>query len=104
MISEQRDTHYIARLSTAFSALVGLIVLGMVVYHSLEGWNWVQSFYFTVTTLATVGYGDLHPTTDAARLFTSVFILVGVGVSITALGILGTAYLERRTQRTMRKG
>jgi hypothetical protein len=33
-----------------------------------------------VVTLATVGYGDLHPTTDAAKLFTVVYVLVGLGV------------------------
>jgi hypothetical protein len=31
-------------------------------------------------TLATVGFGDLHPTTDAAKLFTILYILFGLGV------------------------
>lgn len=90
--------HYRTRVTVALTAVVFLIVVGMIGYHNLEGWNWIQSFYFTVATLTTVGYGDLHPTTDASRLFTGGFILIGVAVSLTALGVLGAAYLEHRTQ------
>jgi hypothetical protein len=46
----------------------------------LEGWSPVDAFYFSVVTLATVAYGDLHPTTDVAKLFTVVYILFGLGV------------------------
>ena len=49
-------------------------------YTWLEGWSPVDALYFSVVTLATVGYGDLHPTTDAAKLFTVVYILLGLGV------------------------
>lgn len=95
--------HYGARISAAISALLFFLILGTTVFHRLEGWNWTKSFYFTVTTLATVGYGDLHPTTDASRLFTSLFILIGVGVTVTALGVIGAAYLEQRTERIVER-
>ena len=95
----EQNPHYAARISAALSAVGSLLVIGTISYHALEPWNWIQSFYFTVATLTTVGYGDLHPTTDAARLFTAFFILVGVAVALTALTIVGTAYIERRTLR-----
>lgn len=88
-----------ARVSAALSAVVTLILIGTVSYHALEPWDWIQSFYFTVATLTTVGYGDLHPSNDPSRLFTSIFILVGVAVALTALTTIGTAYMDRRTQR-----
>lgn len=56
------------------------IVIGTVVFRWLEGWTVVDSLYFSVVTLATVGYGDLHPTTEAAKLFTVLYILLGLGV------------------------
>ncbi len=99
----QDPTHTVARVSAALSALFLLILTGGVAYHSLEPWTWIQSFYFTVSTLATVGYGDLHPSSDASRLFTTFFILGGVAVAITALGVLGTAYLERRAIRIVER-
>lgn len=56
------------------------VLIGTVVYRWLEGWTVVDSLYFSVVTLATVGFGDLHPTTDAAKLFTVLYILAGLGV------------------------
>jgi hypothetical protein len=83
------------QLFVALSALVGMIAIGTVVYHNLEGWSWADSFYFSVCSITTVGYGDLAPTTEGARLFTAFYVLVGVAVAFTALGVLGANYLRR---------
>jgi len=56
------------------------VVISTVAYMWLEGWSLVDALYFSVVTLATVGFGDLHPTTDAAKLFTVLYILAGLGV------------------------
>jgi voltage-gated potassium channel len=57
-----------------------MVGVGTVVYHVLEGWSFVDSLYFSVVTLATVGYGDFHPTTVPAKLFTVGYILIGIGI------------------------
>ena len=57
-----------------------LLAVGTVVYSFLEGWSLLDSLYFSVVTLATVGYGDLHPTTDLAKIFTIGYILTGIGI------------------------
>jgi voltage-gated potassium channel len=56
------------------------VTVGTVVYTALEGWSPIDALYFSVVTLATVGFGDLTPTTDAAKLFTVGYILAGVGI------------------------
>lgn len=94
--------HTLARIAAAISALLLLIIIGTLAFHRLEHWTWIQSFYFTVSTLATVGYGDLHPTSDGTRLFAALFILVGVGVAVAALGILGSGYLNYRAQQIVK--
>jgi voltage-gated potassium channel len=54
------------------------LLVGTLVYHWLEGWNFLDSLYFCVISLATVGYGDLTPTTPAARAFTIVYVINGI--------------------------
>ncbi len=86
-------------IAAAISSLVSLVAIGTVVYKYLEDWTWVQSFYFSVVTLCTVGYGDFHPTTDGSRLFTAFYILLGVAIAVSALAVMGTSYLARRDER-----
>ena len=85
-------------LIAALSALFGLIAVGTIVYHTLEKWSWFVSFYFSVCTLTTVGYGDYFPTTDASRLFTAIYVLVGVTIAFGAFGLLGAGYISRSQQ------
>ena len=59
---------------------IGQVLFGTLVYRWLEGWSVVDALYFSVVTLATVGFGDLHPTTEASKLFTVVYIVSGLGV------------------------
>jgi voltage-gated potassium channel Kch len=81
-------------ISAIFSIII-LIGFGTWAYTHIEGWTYAQSFYFSVSTLTTVGYGDeIVPTTDGSRVFTAIYILVGVGVVIAALTSIGSKYLS----------
>lgn len=91
------------QIAAAVSAVGGLIALGTAVYHLLEDWSWIQSFYFSVVSLTTVGYGDLHPTSDASRLFTALYILVGVAIVLASLGVIGANYLRRREKKILER-
>lgn len=62
-----------------------LLTVGTVAYHFLEDWSWVDSLYFSVVAVTTVGFGDLSPTTDASKLFTVVYILLGITIITTYL-------------------
>ena len=73
----------------AFRYIAGLALLvlatGTVVYHYVEDWSWVDSFYFSSVALTTVGFGDLVPTTDASKLFTVFYIFSGISIVGAAL-------------------
>jgi voltage-gated potassium channel len=62
---------------------LSILAVGTVVYMLLEGWSFVDALYFCVVTLATVGFGDLHPTTDVGKLFTVLYILSGIGIIVS---------------------
>ena len=63
-----------------FSWVLGIIGLGTWFYARVEGWRPLDALYFTITTLTTVGYGDFYPRTDAGKLFTVFYIVVGIGL------------------------
>ncbi len=76
--------------------LVALLLLaGTVFYSRTEGWSLLDSLYFSVITLTTVGYGDLHPSTAASKVFTILYIFVGLGVILAFLNAVGQRALAR---------
>lgn len=65
-----------------------MIFAGAVIYHYLEGWDWVDSFYFVVVTLTTIGYGDFAPTKDITKLITIFYGLNGVILLLTMFDVV----------------
>jgi len=53
----------------------------------IEGWTFFDSVYMTITTIATVGYGEVHPLSTAGRTFTMTLIVGGVGTMLYAFGV-----------------
>jgi voltage-gated potassium channel len=85
--------------------LLILIGIGIVGYLLIEGWNFLDSLFMTVTTITTVGFQEVHPLSDAGEVFTTVLILLGVGtafyiligvVTVIVEGELGEAWGVRR--------
>jgi hypothetical protein len=77
-----------------FLALLTLIV-GTVFYHYVERFSWIDALYFCVITLTTIGYGDIAPKTDVGKLFTILYVLVGVGI----IAAFAHTLLERAADR-----
>ncbi len=70
--------------------IITFLLIGTLSYHTLEGWNYLESFYFSTITLTTIGYGDLHPTNDTSKIFTVMFVLSGVGIFLFALTVISS--------------
>jgi len=87
-----------SKLGFVFLVLIFLLASGTLIYHNLEQWSLVDSFYFTTTTLTTIGYGDLAPTTDFSKLVTVAFALSGVAMFLYALGLVASYYLQKGQQ------
>jgi hypothetical protein len=86
----------------SFVTLLFLLALGTLFYMTYEKWSLVDSLYFSVTTIATVGYGDLHPTTPISKVFTIFYIFFGVGIGIFIFSSLAKSYLDGRERRMRR--
>jgi voltage-gated potassium channel len=88
--------------------VASLLIVGTTFYTVVEGWSIVDAVYFCAMSLATVGYGDVVPETDTGKLFTVVYVLVGIGILVsffTALTSHTLALLSaRRAARAHRAG
>jgi hypothetical protein len=75
-----------AREDAAFRGLLHLtgvlLLAGTIFYWRVEDWTPFESLYFSVITLATVGYGDFSPVTGLGRAFTIGYVLLGLGVIV----------------------
>ena len=78
----------------AFFLATAILLSGTVFYRTVEGWSWTDSMYFSVTTMSTVGLGDLSPETVLGKLFTVIYIFVGVGVFVLLFAQFAKALLQ----------
>ena len=69
-----------------------VLFIGTSFYTYFEGWRWLDSLYFSVITLTTIGYGDITPKTDVGKVFTIFYILIGVGI---IFGFINAFYEHR---------
>ena len=77
---------------------IGIIGAGTTFYAIFEDWSVISALYFTVVMLTTVGFGDLHPTTDFTRMVTVVFIIVGVAFILGFLNFIMSRTMQRRAE------
>lgn len=91
------------RIAWVVSSLLAVVACGTYFFHRVEGWSWVDSYFFTVITLSTVGYGDLVPQTVIGRIGTTVFIFVGLGVFALAVQQFAEYMMLRREAKQAKR-
>ncbi len=89
------------RLVWSIGGFVAIVALGTIGYEVIEGWSFLDSLYMTITTITTVGFREIHPLSDAGRIFTIVLIIFGVGGALYILTNLMGYILEGQFGITM---
>ena len=90
MLSFLRDEEYREILITS----IVVLLIGTIAYHYLEGWSWFDSLYFSMITLTTIGYGDFSPQTFGGKLFTLLYIIIGLGMILSFFHMLYNHFSE----------
>ena len=65
-----------------------IVLIGAILFRWLEGWGWIDSFYFVIITLTTIGYGDFTPSTPLTKLITIFYGINGVIVLLAFFDII----------------
>lgn len=87
------------RLHLFLVLMFGVMILAIAGFMITEGLSLVDALYFSVVTIATVGYGDIHPVSQAGKILAVLIIITGVG---TFLGVVANAtemMLNRRERQ-----
>ena len=71
-----------------------MIAVASLFYWYVEGWSYLDSVYFSVITIATVGYGDLSPQTALGKIFTIGYIFAGLGLFVAAASSIADSIIR----------
>ena len=80
-----------------------LIFFGAYVYQQIEGWRYLDSLYYTVITVTTIGYGDFSPETDNGKIFTMFFSFLGIGMAFYFFSLIGRYLFRKQLMARLRE-
>ncbi|NUQ23229.1 MAG: potassium channel protein [Saprospiraceae bacterium] len=86
----------------AAAILFGIdLVIGMLGYVLLENYKILDALYMTVITVATVGFTEVQPLSETGRFFTSIYILVNIGIFAYILAVFSYYIIQGEIFKTM---
>jgi len=94
------------------AAILGTLVTGTVGFTLIDHYPPFDAFYMTLITMTTVGYGEVHPLSQAGRVFNSFLIMFGVTTIFIAIGAMtqtiielefGDVFNKRRSKRMIER-
>ena len=91
------------RLTIYLIIFFALLAGGTAGFKILEDRSWTDSLYFIVVTMATVGYGDVHPVTTAGKFFAIFLIILGVSTFLGVFANFAELILSRREKQILMK-
>src|SRR5687768_14237325 len=104
--------HLRRRTSIVLTAIGTMLVVGTTGFILIEDYPLLDAFYMSLTTITTVGYGEIHPLSPKGRIFNLFLVSFGVTAMFLALGAMtqtiielqfGEVFGKRRTRRMIHK-
>ncbi len=82
--------------------LVSLLSGSTIFYWQNEGWSVIDSLYFSVMTMSTIGYDGFVPTTTSSKIFTIIFTFLSIGVFVSMITKIVAVTLKQK-QKAVKK-
>ena len=95
--------HLPRRLALIAIAMAITLAGGTAGFVLIEHYPVFDAFYMTLTTVTTVGYGEVHPLSLAGRIFNCFLILFGVVIMLLAIGAMTQTVIELELNSIFRK-
>lgn len=81
--------------------IFGFFILEVNAFAYIEKLTVIDAIYFTIVTLGTVGYGDIHPTSTLGRIFASLFIIVNIMILAFFVGQIGERLIKQKIEEVL---
>lgn len=87
------------RLKIYFAIFIVLLAVGIIGFMLFENMSLTNAIYFSIVTMATVGYGDIHPKTEIGKILTIIIIIGGVGTFLSVVASITDVFVNRREEK-----
>ncbi|KFD68783.1 hypothetical protein M514_02743 [Trichuris suis] len=97
MLLQSLETLEYVRLSAPVILLiiVGYAALGGMLISRIEAWNFFDSFYFSLVSILTVGFGDFVPSQKRFIIISMIYVFVGLLITTMCIDTVGVQYVQR---------
>jgi voltage-gated potassium channel len=98
----EKTARYLRRFNSSLLALMGVLIFGIIGYMIIEGYTFAEAFYMEIITISTVGYGEVKNLSEAGRIFTSILIVLNMGVAAYAISTVTSFILDGELQKYLK--
>lgn len=85
---------YFTKLYVALLLILAMISIGILGYILIEKYTFLEAFYMTIITIATVGFQEVHPLSDVGKIFTAFLIITSFGTFAYAISAITKYVVE----------
>ncbi|MFN0213216.1 MAG: potassium channel family protein [Saprospiraceae bacterium] len=86
----------VRRLGFAFGLMMFAVFIGTLGYRIIEHETWFDSYYMSLVTLSTVGYGEVIPLSFEGRVFTSFLIIFNIGFFAYSISTITSIFADSK--------
>ena len=92
-----------SKIYLAISLVFAVVLIGVIGFRYLADYSWLDALYMTVITMATVGFKEVQPLDDGAKIFTVFLIVASVFILGFAISVLTEYVLSRSSLQLLKK-
>lgn len=81
--------------------IIVLVGISTMVFHFTEKWSWLDSVYFSVSTITTTGYGDLYPKSNVGKIYNIFFLLASCILILMFINTMNQHYNSRKEKKDL---